>query len=236
MEIVDTIYQDLITFLGECHSVFIYAHPELKSMLVLCHELTSDYDESHDINHHIDVYKNAIKILLKFSFSRDYQNSNDYMELFTIITFSCLLHDTIDHKYKNNIETKKEKLENYLKNTIPSMYHDIMWVIDNISYSKEVKNGYPKQSVKRLQLARDIVSDADKLEAIGPIGIERCRQFNMANNPNASENEITKLIVEHCHDKLLKIRDFFIQTLVAKNMAKERHEFIVEFVKSNSNN
>lgn len=235
--IINIIYVNLISFLCEHSQVNVDEIEKIGNVFNLTVELTSDYDESHDISHHVDVYKNAIIILKSFEESDKLQmNSNEYHYLCDLLMYSSLLHDTIDHKYKNRIEEKILCVDNFLKNTVPDKCADIKWIIDNISYSKENKNGYPLHQNKIIQLARDIVSDADKLEAIGNKGLERCYQFTIASNPGVSDENITKLVVEHCHDKLLRLKDNFIRTDKGKDMAQPLHMILVNFVNDHETN
>lgn len=217
------IVQDLTNFLLEKNLIFDQS--ELKQIISLCQELTAEYDESHDINHHVSVFKNSILIFedIKDKLSEEYLQN--YLKM---ITYSSLLHDTIDHKYPINLDAKKISLDNFLKSRCHCL--SIKWIIDNMSYSKEVKNGYPQHMSYDVQTCRDIVSDADKLEAIGEIGIKRCRDFSIATNPGASEEYTNKLVIEHCHEKLLNIKDKFIRTKKGKELAEPLHQFLVKFI------
>lgn len=198
----------------------------------LVSNLTKTYDESHDINHHVKVFVNAISILKKMK-AHNFFTDYNYNRLVTMIIFASLLHDAIDSKYPTDLEMKKKEVANFLYAKCSADFHNIQWIIDNISYSKEKKNGYPVQYDPVVQFARDIVSDADKLEAIGEVGIYRCRKFSEAQNPNLSSDEIEKLVVEHCHDKLLKLKDFYIRTGPGKDFAHMLHNQIVDYVNKN---
>lgn len=228
---INVIFGNLISFLLEHGQVNVDGIEKIRDVFNLTVILTSDYDESHDINHHVDVYRNAIIILKSFGGSDKLQMDSDkYHYLCDLLMYSSLLHDTIDHKYKNRIEEKILCVNDFLKNTVQEKYADIKWIIDNISYSKEHKNGYPLHHDKIVQLARDIISDADKLEAIGDKGLERCYQFTIACNPGISDENATKIVVEHCHEKLLKLKDNFIRTEKGKKMALPLHMILVDFV------
>ncbi|XWV26960.1 hd superfamily [Tupanvirus soda lake] len=210
---------------------------EVYDILNLCAALTIEYDESHDIVHHFNVFKNCIDILVALQNNGELDtNHNDFNYLLRLITYASLLHDTVDHKYKNNYEQKKSQLNIFLDTRAALISKDILWIIDNISYSKEVKNGYPLHENKLIQLARNIVSDADKIEALGIQGIYRCKQYTIAINPNFPEESITKLVVEHCHDKLLKLTEFFIRTTPGKEMAIPLHQEIVQYVNAYESN
>jgi len=230
---MEKVLLEIIDFLGNHITNIAYDPTEIFDIINLCQDLTSEYDESHNLEHHICVYKNAIKILA--SENKDvYQISmQEYQELFLLITYSSLLHDTIDLKYPNNLEYKIKKLNLFLEEKIKDSCEKIKWIINNMSYSKEIKFGYPINSDKIIQLGRDIVSDSDKLEAIGEIGIQRCRQYIMVIHPNASEEEIIRYEVEHCDDKLSKLKDYFIRTNTGKKLAEPHHQVLVDFVKKN---
>ena len=208
-------------------------HPNFALIPILktCFDLTKDYDESHNLNHHVSVVTNAIEI-----FSYEYLHGGkiseprDLVKLRKIIIYASLLHDTIDYKYPNNLEEKGKILVEFLREKLADDWIDVKWVIDNISYSKEIKNGYPQHTNFIVQIARDIVSDADKLEAIGSIGITRCKRFNLAMNPLITEEELVQVIVNHGNEKLIKLKDNFIRTTHGKLMAEPLHQIIVDYI------
>jgi len=202
---------------------------DIYDAFVLCAELTFDYDESHDISHHVDVFINSISIFKGL----EMQNRR-YQDVLIMIIYASLLHDIIDHKYPNNLELKIKKVNDFLEQKLPDHSNNIKWIINNMSYKKESIFGYPCHIDKNVQLSRNIVSDSDKLEAIGDVGIRRCQQFSKNINPEATDNEINKMVILHCHEKLLKIKDY-MRTSVGKNMANERHIVIEEFIKKNEN-
>ncbi|XWV25622.1 HD superfamily hydrolase [Tupanvirus deep ocean] len=209
---------------------------EIYDVLNLCTTLTIEYDESHDVMHHFNVFRNSVDILISLQNNEEINlDEYDYNYVLHLITYASLLHDTVDHKYKKNYEEKKLQLYVFLNTNAPTISKDVIWIIENISYSKEVKNGYPLHENRLVQLARDIVSDADKLEALGTQGINRCRQYTISINPKLPEESITKLVIEHCHEKLLKLTDNFIRTKAGKEMALPLHQEIVQYVNINSN-
>ena len=79
---------------------------------------------------------------------------------------------------------------------------------------------------------RDIVSDADKLDAIGYAGIERCRDFSKYRAPNASCEEIEENVVEHMHDKLLKLLDQYIRTDSAKTIGQPLQKEMLDYLEN----
>jgi len=135
------------------------------------------------------------------------------------------LHDIRDHKYPNSIT--QEELENFIKTIDPDNLEIICKIISNISWSKEVK-GQSERFEEPYLTILNIVSDADRLEALGKIGIERCEIFTRERGGHVPQDVIT-----HCHEKLLKILpDGFIKTKHGKKLAQPLHQEIVEYVKN----
>lgn len=199
---------------------------QLYDILCICHDLTKDYpDESHNLQHHLDVFGNAMHIYSDIGIQAEWKN-----DAIILITYATLLHDTIDRKYPKNMETKIIKLHNFIETVLPKKHSDnVMWIMKNISYSTEVKNGYPVHNDPLVQLVRDIVSDADKIEALGEMGLKRCREYTKSENPELSYDEIEQLVLQHCHDKLLKLKDQYIRTIPGKKIAEPVHKIIVDY-------
>lgn len=201
---------------------------DIRNIVDLTATLTAEYDESHDVYHHLRAYNNARIILA------DCQKSEDFNDILIMVTYAILLHDTIDHKYLTNIESKKNQLLIFLITTV-GLYlaADIMWIIENMSYSKERELGYPVASNTIIQLARDIASDADKIEALGEIGIKRCREYTKYANPNLSESELVKEVIKHCNEKLLILHKF-IRTKKGIDCAKIHTAYIRDYIEANT--
>jgi HD superfamily phosphodiesterase len=228
---INTVFEDLVNFLANHYEIDDAFVKKMHNVFDLTVELTNDYDESHDINHHVDVYKNAVIILESFGDANQMCiTDGEHDNLCDLLMYSSLLHDTIDHKYKNHLEEKIILVNNFLKNVAGEKWIDIKWIIDNISYTKEQKNGYPYHPNKIVSLARDIVSDSDKLEALGQKGLKRCYQYTIASNGGISIEKATPLVIEHCHEKLLKLKDNYIRTAKGKEMANPLHMILVDFV------
>ena len=108
---------------------------------------------------------------------------------------------------------------------------DVIFIIDNVSFSKEdkVRKG-GAQAVEvpdHLKLYLDVVRDADRLEAIGQIGIDRCIAFSLSIGRKIPDD-----VIVHCHEKLLRIYgELFIVTDLGRKMAEPLHQVIVDYVK-----
>ncbi len=117
------------------------------------------------------------------------------------------------------------------------------------------KIDFPEKSVKRVlctikthrfsdkkppnTVEAKILQDADRLDAIGAIGIARCFAFGGREEralydetevPDEYDPEREVSSLTHIKEKLLKIKDS-LHTATAKRIAEERHQFTIEFIK-----
>ena len=183
---------------------------------------TSTYDESHDFNHAVAVFTNTSKIAQSLSLNHLY---NDDFNPFHVIEMASYLHDVCDHKYDDSNE-KKERLYQYINtSSTPKETKIIIDIIDNMSFSKQ-KKGLAK-NLGEYQILLDIISDADKLEALGQTGINRCIKYT---ETYAHKEDIERLVKQHCYDKLLLLKDYYIKTLLGKKLAEPLHQVIVDYV------
>jgi HD superfamily phosphodiesterase len=152
-------------------------------------------------------------------------------DMYRIILATAWLHDVCDHKYPKSIS--KEKLFAFIRKVMSSS-QQAEWVINlisNISYSKQAK-GLCDVLPPEYQLALDVVRDADRYEAIGKDrGLLRCRQYTMETNKGLSESDITRLVYEHCVEKLeILLPKRYISTKAGRRLSLPRHAEIVQFM------
>lgn len=176
-------------------------------------------DPSHGLEHMVRVCHNALKIL-------DEENTmgTGRRPARADVMLVALLHDVADHKYDED-GTLEHHVLAFLKTQRPDEVDNIMNAITAISFSKEKKKGkgwYTATLNEYWCAVRDIVSDADKLEAIGVIGIERCQEYGAALG-DAS----IKHVLHHMLDKLLILKDEYIKTGTGKKMAEPLHNDMV---------
>ena len=191
-------------------------------------------DKSHGHAHMKCVARNALKILV---FELNNFNKEVIMKIMTI----AWLHDVADHKYDKD-GTLKIQVREFLK-TIFDNENDcdlVMKIIDLISYSNEnnaILSGNKIDFCKELGLVngfiRYVVSDADKLEALGRIGFDRCVEYTRHNYKEKYgieiSNEILKqMVTTHANEKLLRLKDEFIYTNTGKKMAEILHDELIE--------
>lgn len=174
-------------------------------------ELNNDFS-GHDYYHAIRVYNNAKKIISEINDD----NVND-----KIVYVSALLHDCVDHKLYNNIKEQIQKIIKLLKDYFnEEEVNEILEIIQSISYSK---------NNKLTNINAQIVCDADRLDAIGAIGIIRTIEYGNAHN-RKFDDDTNNSTINHFYEKLLKLKDL-MYTNSAKELAKSRHQFLEVFLK-----
>eukprot|EP00347_Sterkiella_histriomuscorum_P002051 403369663 len=182
---------------------------KIASLIDFVKESTKHFDSSHNHEHAEKVYSNTMTIINSMYQNKDYDEE--------LITFAALLHDVRDHKYPESIS--EEKMNKF--------------IFENVGEEKGRKANKFSQSLKIPDFPENLkpyltaLRDADRLEAIGQIGIERCVQFNVSHGYKYPED-----VVQHCHDKLLRIfTEHFIVTEMGRKLAEPLHQDIVDFVK-----
>lgn len=185
-------------------------------------------EAGHDWFHIERVWKLSKKI------AQDEDCNQDVVEL------SALLHDIADPKFHNGDETlalkvSREFLES--QNTPKDIIEQVLFVIKNISFKNR------GEAPKDLPIELKIVQDADRIDAIGAIGVGRTFNFGgFKNNPmyhpdikpqlNMSKDEYKKsngTTINHFYEKLLLLKDL-MNTEKGKEIAQERHDFMLKFL------
>ncbi|HLQ71425.1 MAG TPA: HD domain-containing protein [Bacillota bacterium] len=135
---------------------------------------------------------------------------------------AALLHDIGDKKLFSDPDKAIKETEHFLSgigisnNTIKNLKHIIM----DVSFSK---GSIPTS------LEGKIVQDADRIDAIGAIGIARTFAYGGANGQPIHHQQSDTTSIQHFYDKLLKLKDT-LHTPKAKEMATERHQFLLTFL------
>ena len=188
-----------------------------------------DAEGGHDWFHIERVYKNALLI----------SKNEPVNEL--IVALGALLHDIADSKFHNGDETVGPKVARAFLESIhieKSVITHVIAIIENISF----KGGNTVQKFKSLEL--DVVQDADRLDALGAIGIARTFNYGGFKNraiynpeikPNLSMTKeeykaSTAPTINHFYEKLLLLKDK-MNTKSGMKLAQNRHDFMESFLK-----
>ena len=186
-------------------------------------KIYDQFDASHDFQHIERVLQNAESIL-----ATEPEADQE------IVRIAVLLHDVSDKKYSDTKENE-EALLNSLSLTEDKKLH-IKEIIESVSF-----NGGNEVEAKSIEAK--IVRDADRLDAIGAVGIARTFAFGGAKGrklyddaeearAQMSEEEYrskSTASVTHFYEKLLLLKDL-MTTEKGKQMAEERHAFMEAFL------
>lgn len=156
----------------------------------------------------------------------------------TTITLAALLHDVIDEKIVSDVAQARQSVAAVLtQNGIEEMQSTAIFdIIDHMSFSKNINQH------QALSLEGQIVQDADRLDAIGAIGIGRTFMYGGAHDGVAYDPEIqpraelTKAnyrepstVINHFYEKLFKLAAT-MNTQVAREIATARTQVMQDFV------
>ncbi len=157
------------------------------------------------------------------------------------IEIAALLHDISDHKLNGGILNDGGRVSKEIllqEGASLDFATDVAQIIDSVSF----KGAEVKDKVETLEAK--IVQDADRLDAIGAIGIARAFAYggakgqamydpNLDPNIHSSFEEYVNSIttsINHFHEKLLLLKDR-LHTATAKRIGQERHDFMLAFLK-----
>lgn len=157
-----------------------------------------------------------------------------------VVELGALLHDIADAKFNDGDESIGPKKSREFLQSI-SVEEEIITHVENIIQHISFKGGNFEQAFNSTELA--VVQDADRLDAMGAIGI--ARTFNYGGfknraiyNPNIQPNlrmskeeykNSTAPTINHFYEKLLLLKDR-MNTTTGKAMAKHRHNYMEQFL------
>lgn len=194
-------------------------------------EVCAERDESHGWQHMKYVAENSMNIYYSEYVKGNLEPSTQLQQL---VLACAWLHDVPDHKYDHDGKLM-EKVEHFLDHHLPENKRMILNVIDRVSFSKEnicLKKGIPldwDQVLGEVGITvRNIVSDADKLEALGKIGFERTCEYTreaykQKHGKDMPYYKLVENVKQHSEDKLLRLKDEFIRTDSGKELAEPLH-------------
>ena len=161
--------------------------------------------DGHGYDHSLRVYRNAMMIA----------ETKPEADRF-IVAMAALLHDADDSKLfatENNFNARRF-LE--MQGVDISMTDQICETVNAVSFSKN-------RGKRPASIEGQIVQDADRLDAIGAVGIARTFAFGGGHGREMTDS------IQHFHEKLLLLKDL-MSTEKGKELAEERHAFMIGFL------
>jgi len=206
----------------------MYQEQIINKTVVFVKEVLADAEGGHDWWHIYRVWKLSKQIAQT-------ENANNF-----VVELGALLHDIADSKFnQGNEEIGPRKAREFLSSL--NVDEDVIVHVENIILNISFKGGNYAQKFKSVEL--DIIQDADRLDAMGAIGV--ARTFNYGGykgreiyNPEIEPNlNMTKEeyknsnapTINHFYEKLLLLKDR-MNTATGKAMALHRHKFMEQYL------
>lgn len=200
----------------------------INKTILFVKEKLANAEGGHDWFHIQRVYKNALLI-----------SSGETCDE-TVVKLGALLHDIADSKFHNGDESVGPKVaREFLESegVSENIIVHVIQIIDNISF----KGGNNEKRFSSVEL--DIVQDADRLDAIGAIGIARAFNYGGFKNRAMHDPQIAPKMnmtkeeykssqaptINHFYEKLLLLKDK-MNTSTGKEIAKKRHDYMQGFL------
>ncbi len=188
-----------------------------------------DAEGGHDWFHTQRVYNNALLISKT-------ENVNQL-----VVALGALLHDIADSKFHDGDDTIGPKIarEFLFKQDVDSVaIEHVVKIIEHISFNKSLEDGEKFTSPEL-----EVIQDADRLDAIGAIGIARCFNYGGFKNRKLFDPSIdpkldmtkeeykasTAPTINHFYEKLLLLKDK-MNTKTGRRIAADRHAYMEQFL------
>lgn len=185
-------------------------------------------EAGHDWFHIERVYKTALTI-----------NASEKADSL-IVSLAALLHDIADSKFNNGDETIGPRIAGEFMqslNLAPEIIEHVQQIILNMSYKASLG------TVTFHSHELEVVQDADRLDAIGAIGIARAFTYGgfknrvlydpaipfVENMSKEAYKNTTAPTINHFYEKLLLLKDL-MNTAAGKAMAQQRHDFMLNYL------
>ncbi|GKT50312.1 uncharacterized protein ColSpa_10493 [Colletotrichum spaethianum] len=178
----------------------------------------SKYDASHDFNHIKRVVSLAHRIYAQ-------SPATPALDKHTI-TLAALLHDVGDRKYLQPGEDASTLVSAVLQSlgVDSQLASRVQTICLGVSYSGEIKDPARVRTLIAEYPELAVVQDADRLDAIGAVGVGRCFTFGGAKGSRSMDDSIL-----HFEEKLVKLEGM-MKTDPGREMARERTKRILTFM------
>lgn len=202
----------------------------IEATVVFVKESLANAEGGHDWFHIERVFNNSLLIAKEESVN------------VLVVSLAALLHDIADPKFHNGDDTIGPKIaREYLtdaKVDKQTVTH-VVRIIENMSFKNSLEQRGKKFNSKELQ----VVQDADRLDAIGAIGIARAFNYGGFKNrplynpeivpkPNMTKEEYKQSsapTINHFYEKLLLLKEQ-MNTVTGKKIAAQRHQYMLDFL------
>ena len=201
----------------------------IEETIAFVKETLKGAEGGHDWFHIQRVFKNTLLIA-----------KDDKVDVL-VVSLGALLHDIADAKFNGGDETVGPRMA---KDFLISLGVDkkaiehVVKIIENISFKSSLDS---KKSFESKEL--QVVQDADRLDAIGAIGIARAFNYGGYKNREIYNPEIAPNLqmtkeeykksqapsINHFYEKLLLLKDK-MNTESGKKLAEKRHQFMMDYL------
>lgn len=202
----------------------------IERTIIFVKKTLENAEGGHDWFHIQRVYNNAMLI------------AKDEKADILIVGLGALLHDIADAKFHNGDETIAPKMAiKFLKSlkVRAKVIDHVVKIIQNISFKNSLDKSRKKFTSKELE----VIQDADRIDAIGAIGIARAFNYGGFKNRKLYDPEIAPKLnmtkeeykksdsptINHFYEKLLLLKDK-INTDAGRKLAEKRHRFMMNYL------
>ena len=201
----------------------------IEETIAFVKETLKGAEGGHDWFHIQRVFKNTLLI------------AKDEKVDVLVVSLGALLHDIADAKFNGGDETVGPKMASEFLKSLEvdkKIVDHVVKIIENISYKSSLDS---KKSFESKEL--QVVQDADRLDAIGAIGIARAFNYGGFKNRELYNPEIAPNLqmtkeeykkskaptINHFYEKLLLLKDK-MNTESGKKLAEKRHQFMMDYL------
>ena len=177
----------------------------ISSAIEYVRELFAGNSDGHGFDHAMRVYRNAVTIA-------DGEECDA-----TVVALAALLHDADDPKLFDTRDNANARAFLDDAGVGPETAERVIRAINSVSFSKN-RGKTPDTAEGR------IVQDADRLDAIGAVGVARTFAYGGAHGRSLDES------VKHFHEKLLLLKEM-MNTETGRRLAAVRHSFLEAFLR-----
>lgn len=202
----------------------------IQNTIAFVKDKLKDAEGGHDWFHIERVFRNALLL------SRE-----EKVDVF-VVSLAALLHDIADPKFHNGDENLGPKIATkfLIEQKVPKeIGKNVVKIIKNVSFKNSLGDDSQKFTSKELE----VVQDADRLDAIGAIGIARCFNYGGFKDRALYDPEIipnltmtkeeyktsTAPTINHFYEKLLLLKGK-MNTASGKKIAESRHQFMETYL------